>query len=157
MLPNELQILIISYIDNINCCKLSSLHNYKCCNRFYRNIIDKSNFMKNYHYFKYDKNVINVEKLCTFCDNFNSTELNEIKYIEKEYLSYSKKKNRILLRNFFYKSDNIFDKCDFQKFIHFKDNNELKKFKNKVYNKRMNIEFGNECCGGKGCAINIRI
>ena len=92
MLPIELEILIMSYIDNINCCKLSSLHNYKCCNRFYRNIINKNNLTKNYHYFKYDKSVFNVEKLCTFCDNFNFTELNEIKKIEKEYFSYLKKK-----------------------------------------------------------------
>ena len=85
MFPIEIERYIFSYIDNINCCKLSSLFNYKCCNRFYKNIIEHSQLITNHKFYIFDNNILNVQKLCTNCSNFTDYELQELKRVENEF------------------------------------------------------------------------
>ena len=144
---------IMSYLDNNNCCKMSSVLKFGLTNTYYLKILkDQKKFMiSKYKYYKLCKNTKNLlndnlEYICTYCNNICQDGL------------------RMLLREcrHYYLENNLeigFDLYLNKKgttYLHFDTKHECERFKLDCTILFPKVNYGDTCCEGKGFQLILK-
>tara|TARA_B100000989_G_C19186638_1_gene321822 strand:- start:77 stop:532 length:456 start_codon:yes stop_codon:yes gene_type:complete len=151
MLPNEIILYIISFLDNNVCCINSTLLHLCCVNRYFDKIIADNNIIKYHKFYKLNYNFLKINLICTRCDKLSDYEIKKLLNVYSNYDIYKNKKFKF---DFGFLNGNKLD--GFDEYLHFDKNEDLEKFiKSVKSNKKFTITFGHKCCGGKGCKVSL--
>ena len=150
---NGLLIIIMSFLDNKNCCKISSVLNFGITNKYYLNILKSQNkfIMSKKKYYKLCESTRkllnnNLETICTNCNNIKS--LNGLRMLFRECKYYYLNNNDDLINFYMEKKGNSF--------FHFNTKNDCDNFKldcNQLFPK---VKLGDRCCSGNGLEVFLK-
>jgi hypothetical protein len=146
-------IIIMSFLDNKNCCSESSVLNFGITNKYYLNILKSQNnfIMSKKKYYKLCENTKkllnnNLEIICTNCNNIKS--LNGLRMLIHECKNYECVIDSDLF-NFYMKERG-------KSFFHFDTKDESDKFKLDCKFFYPKVILGNTCCSGNGLEVILK-
>jgi len=148
---NGLIIKIMSFLDNINCCKISSVLNFGLTNKKFLEILkDQKIFLickyKYYILCNNTKKLLNdnLNNICTFCNNIDKNGLRMLLQECKHYYLENKCKLNLNLNK---KGTTYF---------HFDTKHECERFKLDCTILFPKVNYGNTCCEGKGFQLILK-
>ena len=141
---------IMSFLDNKNCCRFSSVLNFGLTNKYFLNLLkiqklfDVTN-LKYYTLCQNTRNLLNnnLEVICTNCNKIRS--LYGITMLFRECKYYYNDNNDDLI-NFYMKKKG-------KSFFHFNTKNDCEKFKLDCNNLFPKVKLGGNCCSGNGIEV----
>lgn len=141
---------IMSFLDNKNCCRFSSVLNFGLTNKYFLNLLkiqklfDVTN-LKYYTLCQNTKNLLNnnLEVICTNCSKIKS--LYGIKMLFRECKYYYNDDNNDLI--------NLYMEKKGKSFFHFNSKDDCDKFKLDCKYLFPRVKLGGNCCSGNGIEV----
>ena len=147
----SIYIYIFKYLDNISCCKISSINNITLVSKYFNKIIKDNNLLikfKNILLNNQQEIKFNIKNICPYHTLFDDCEIKKIKYIIKQTSNKYKYNNNYDLTDYIDSHDSVI-------FIHFdnitKKNNFIKKYSVSL----LKLNITGSCCENKGIRIEL--
>lgn len=160
-LPDLPLCIVIKYLDNTNCCKISSLKHLSLVNQTLYTFVKKNGTYNDKLQVICTKNIgihWKVKQICYQCCNLTHTEKNELSRIVRTFRIIKETNDKTLSRRdkTLSRRDSLIKMIHTNHYIHFNSSAELTNFISKLYHYVANIYFDeNRCCEGKGCEYSL--